>query len=123
MLNCSDRTIVVSSVSPPESVTLVNLYVSSLAISHYGNRNQGYVLLSTNVMEINQKLDDIPVVKEYSYVFPEDIPKFPLEREIEFAIELVPGMGPISIALYWMSSLELTELKKQIQECNIPISV
>ncbi|XP_016173845.1 uncharacterized protein LOC107616399 [Arachis ipaensis] len=33
-------------------------------------------------------------------VFPEDIPEFPPSREIEFAIELVPGAGPISIAPY-----------------------
>ena len=67
-------------------------------------------------MEIDQKLDDIPVVREYPDVFPEDIPKFPPEREIEFTIELVPRMRPISIASYWMSALELAELKKQIEE-------
>ena len=56
------------------------------------------------------------VVREYPDIFPEDIPEFPLEREIDFTIELVPGTGSISIALYRMSPLELTELKKQIEE-------
>ena len=80
------------------------------------DRSQGYILLSTNVTEVDQKLDAIPVVREYPDVFLEDITEFTPEREIEFAIELVPGAGPISKALYWMSPLELTELKKKIEE-------
>ena len=49
-------------------------------------------------------------------MFPEDIPEFPPEREIEFTIELVPGARPVSIAPYRMSPLELAKLKKQIEE-------
>ena len=56
------------------------------------------------------------MVKEYPEGFPEDIPEFPPEREIQFSIELVPGTGPVSIAPYRMSSLELTELKTQLEE-------
>ncbi|XP_019430536.1 PREDICTED: uncharacterized protein LOC109337908 [Lupinus angustifolius] len=37
-------------------------------------------------------------------------------REIEFAIDLVTGTGPISIAPYRMAPLELTELKKQLED-------
>nr|UBX54596.1 transposon Ty3-I Gag-Pol polyprotein [Lupinus angustifolius] len=37
-------------------------------------------------------------------------------REIEFAIDLVPRTGPIFIAPYIMASLELTELKKQLED-------
>ena len=68
------------------------------------------------MIEVDQQLDDISVVREYPDVFPEDILKFPPEREIEFTIELVLSVGPISIALYKMSPLELAELKKQIEE-------
>ena len=100
MLNCSDRTIVLPSVSSPESATPVNLYLSSLVVPHCGDRNQGYLLLSTSATEVDQKLDNIPVVREYPDVFPEDILEFPPEREIEFAIELVPGAGPISMMPY-----------------------
>jgi len=35
---------------------------------------------------------------------------------VEFAIDLVPGTSPISIALYRMSASELGELKKQLEE-------
>ena len=68
--------------------------------------------MSTEVIEAEQELNDIVVVQEYPDVFPEDILEFPPKRKIEFTIELVPGMGPISIAPYRMSPLELTELKR-----------
>ena len=116
MLNCSDKTVVFSSILPPEPMTSENLYLNSLVVDCNQMENQGYALLSTNVIEIDQKLDDIPIVREYPYVFPKDIPEFPPEKETEFTIELVPGMGPLSIALHWMSPLELAELKKQIEE-------
>ncbi|KAH9671101.1 hypothetical protein KPL70_017221 [Citrus sinensis] len=37
-------------------------------------------------------LDDIPIVREFVDVFPEDLPGLPPDREIEFTIELVPAV-------------------------------
>ena len=116
MLDCFDKIVVFSSVSSSEPQTSVNLYLSSLAVNCCGPENQGYILLLTNVTKIEQKLDDFLVIEEYPDVFPEDIPEFPPKREIEFTIELVPETGPISIAPYTMSPLELIELKMQIEE-------
>ena len=36
-------------------------------------------------------LYDIPVVRDYPNVFPEELPGMPPERDIEFVIELTPG--------------------------------
>jgi hypothetical protein len=41
-------------------------------------------------------MDEVPVVKEYPDVFPEELPGMPLDRDIEFIIDLVPGTGPIA---------------------------
>ena len=62
------------------------------------------------------RLEDILVVKEFSDVFPEDLPSIPLDREIDFQIELAPGTEPISKAPYRMAPLELKELKVQMEE-------
>ena len=62
------------------------------------------------------KLDDIPVVREFPDVFPEDLPGIPIDREIEFSIDLHPGTSPISKAPYRMAPIELKELKEQLQE-------
>ena len=46
------------------------------------------------------KLDDIPVVRDYPEVFPEELPGLPPKREVEFTIELVPRTTPILKAPY-----------------------
>ena len=49
-------------------------------------------------------------------MFSEDLPGLPPEREIEFTIDVTPGVAPISVSPYRMTPLELQELKKQLQE-------
>jgi hypothetical protein len=61
-------------------------------------------------------LNEIRVVQEYPIIFPEDLPGMPPDRDIEFIIELLPGMPPISKRPYRMPIDELVELKKQIAE-------
>jgi hypothetical protein len=65
---------------------------------------------------IELPLKKIPVVCEYADVFPDELPGMPLDRDIEFAIELQPGTTPISKRPYRMPPTELAELKKQLQE-------
>ena len=58
----------------------------------------------------------IPVVREFPYVFPEELPGIPYEREVDLAIEIVRGIVPMSRAPYRMAPTELKELKSQLQE-------
>jgi hypothetical protein len=62
------------------------------------------------------EIQDIPVVCEFPDVFPEDLPGLPLERDVEFVIELKPGTTPISRRSYRMPPNELVELKTQLQD-------
>jgi hypothetical protein len=57
-------------------------------------------------------LEEIRVVQEYPDLFPEDLPGMPLDRDIEFLIELLPGTLPISKRPYRMPVNELVEHKK-----------
>ena len=59
-------------------------------------------------------LEDIPVIKEFSYVFPGELPGLPLEREVDLSIEVLPGTTPISKAPYRMAPTEQKELKTQL---------
>jgi hypothetical protein len=63
-----------------------------------------------------KKIEEIPVVQEFSKVFPEDLQGLPPDREMEFCIELTPGAAPVSKAPYRMVPSELKELKEQLQE-------
>ncbi|XP_074351486.1 uncharacterized protein LOC141690600 [Apium graveolens] len=57
-------------------------------------------------------IEDYPVVKDYTDVFPDELPGLPPHREVEVTIELIPGAEPISKAPYRMASLELQKLKE-----------
>ena len=46
----------------------------------------------------------------------EEILGLPSKRELDFTIELVPGVVPNSKAPYWMNILEINELKSQLKE-------
>ncbi|KAL8148236.1 hypothetical protein AgCh_005552 [Apium graveolens] len=61
-------------------------------------------------------LDEIPIVREFPDIFPEELPGFPPDREIEFSIDLIPGSKPVSKAPYRMAPMEMKELAKQLQE-------
>jgi hypothetical protein len=56
------------------------------------------------------------VVRDFSDVFPEELPGMPPDTEVEFVIDLLPGTAPISKWTYRMSVEELKELKKQLTE-------
>jgi hypothetical protein len=56
------------------------------------------------------------VVKDFSDVFPEELPGMPPDTEVEFVIDLLPGTAPISKWTYRMSVEELKELKKHLTE-------
>jgi hypothetical protein len=59
---------------------------------------------------------NIRVVRDFSDVFLEELPRMPPDREVEFVIDLLPGTAPISKRPYRMSVEELKELKKQLTE-------
>ena len=62
------------------------------------------------------QLEDVPVVNEFSDVFPDELPGLPPDREIEFSIDLAPGTEPVSKAPYRMAPVEIKELASQIQD-------
>ncbi|GJX88182.1 putative reverse transcriptase domain-containing protein, partial [Tanacetum coccineum] len=58
-------------------------------------------LKQLKTMKVNEpKLKDIPVVREFPGVFPEDLSGLPPSREVEFCIELIPGAVPVAKSPY-----------------------
>jgi hypothetical protein len=64
-------------------------------------------------------LDEIRIVQEFPYVFPEELPGVPPHRDIEFLIELLPETPSISKRPYSIPMNELEEIKKQITELQV----
>ena len=47
-------------------------------------------------VEASPDLASITIVYEFPDVFPEDLPRLPPDRDVEFSIELEPSTAPIS---------------------------
>eukprot|EP00253_Pinus_taeda_P019224 PITA_19224 len=61
-----------------------------------------------NFKDKSVSLNSIPVIQEFTDVFPEEIPGLPPRRNIDFTIELIPGAAPVSREPYRMSTPEMT---------------
>ncbi|XP_057745699.1 uncharacterized protein LOC130963613 [Arachis stenosperma] len=116
LLDCSEKLVQFMPEGSEAPVVVNSYYLNSMIINCSGTECQGIMLLTAGVSGDDQSLEQIPVVCEFSDVFPDDINEFPPNREVEFAIELVPGSGPISITPYRMSPLEMAELKAQLED-------
>ncbi|GJT06728.1 putative reverse transcriptase domain-containing protein [Tanacetum coccineum] len=65
-----------------------------------------------------KQLQDVPIVKNFPEVFPEDLPGLPPTRQVEFHIDLVPGAAPVARAPYRLAPSEMKELADQLQELS-----
>ena len=77
---------------------------------------QGYLAFIVDRRQEGTRLEDIPIIKEFPDVFPDDISGLPPDREVEFTIDLIPETEPISIPPYRMAPAELRELKAQLED-------
>ncbi|GKB66589.1 putative reverse transcriptase domain-containing protein [Tanacetum coccineum] len=65
-----------------------------------------------------KRLEDVPTVRDFPEVFPEDLPGLPPIRQVEFQIDLVPGAAPVARAPYRLAPSEMEELSAQLQELS-----
>nr|GFC57249.1 putative reverse transcriptase domain-containing protein [Tanacetum cinerariifolium] len=68
------------------------------------------------VNEDEPELGDMSVVRDFEDVFPEDLSGLPPQRQVEFRINLVPGVTPIAKSPYRLAPSEMQELSWQLQE-------
>nr|GEX15474.1 reverse transcriptase domain-containing protein [Tanacetum cinerariifolium] len=66
----------------------------------------------------NVVMEDVLVIRDFPEVFPDDLPRLPPPRQVEFRIDLVPGAAPVARAPYWLAPSEMKELAKQLQELS-----
>ncbi|GJR13895.1 putative reverse transcriptase domain-containing protein [Tanacetum coccineum] len=80
---------------------------------------QGCHLFLAHVTEKKPKekrLEDVPVIRDFPEVFPDDLLGLPPLRQVEFQINLVPGDAPVARAPYRLTPSEMRELLVQLQE-------
>nr|GEY68304.1 putative reverse transcriptase domain-containing protein [Tanacetum cinerariifolium] len=63
-----------------------------------------------------KRLENIPVVREFLDVFPEELPGLPPVRQVEFQIDLIPRVAHVAHAPYRLAPSKMQELSNQLQE-------
>ncbi|GKA10005.1 putative reverse transcriptase domain-containing protein [Tanacetum coccineum] len=61
-------------------------------------------------------LEDVPIIRDFPEVFPNDLPGLPPPRQVEFRIEFVPGAAPVARAPYRLAPSKLKQLSDQLKE-------
>ncbi|GJV70888.1 putative reverse transcriptase domain-containing protein [Tanacetum coccineum] len=93
--------------------------ISCIMARKYIERGCHLFLAHATKKEPKEKcLEDVPVIRDFPEVFPDDSPRLSPPRQVEFKIELVPGAAPIVRAPYRLAPSEMKELADQLQELS-----
>nr|GFD03198.1 putative reverse transcriptase domain-containing protein [Tanacetum cinerariifolium] len=65
-----------------------------------------------------KRLEDVPIVRDFPELFPQDLPGLPPIRPVEFQIDLVPGTAPVARAPYQLAPSKMKELAEQLKELS-----
>ncbi|GJW03363.1 putative reverse transcriptase domain-containing protein [Tanacetum coccineum] len=97
--------------------------ISCVKAQKYINKGCPVFLAQVTVKETKdnskeKQLEDVPTVREFLEDLPEDLPGLPPIRQVEFQIDLVPGVAPVARAPYRLAPSEMQELSTQLQELS-----
>jgi hypothetical protein len=84
------------------------------AMKYLLGKNQAFLARIIGRKPEGKKIQDIPVVRDFPDVFPEDVLGLPPVRQVEFRIDLVPGAAPVAKAPYRLAPAEMQELSNQL---------
>nr|GEV95368.1 putative reverse transcriptase domain-containing protein [Tanacetum cinerariifolium] len=91
--------------------------VSCIKARKYIERGCHLFIAHVAEKELKEKrLDDVPIIRDFPEVFPDDLPGLPPSRQVEFRIKLVPGAAPVTRAPYRLAPSEMKELSDQLKE-------
>ncbi|GKB64589.1 putative reverse transcriptase domain-containing protein [Tanacetum coccineum] len=91
--------------------------ISCIKARKYVERGCHLFLAHVTEKKLKEKrLEDVPVIRDFPEVFPDDLPGLPPPRQVEFRIDLVPGAAPVAHAPYRLAPSEMRELSVQLQE-------
>ncbi|GJW83310.1 hypothetical protein Tco_0156455 [Tanacetum coccineum] len=81
-----------------------------------GEHNVRKTKTLTSIKANEQTLSDIPIIRDFEDVFPDDLSGLPPQQQVEFRIDLIPGATPIAKSPDLLAPLEMQELSEQLQE-------
>ena len=80
-----------------------------------GKGCEGFLAYVINAKKGSSGVFNVPVVKKYPEVFPDDLTELPQDRQVEFRIDLVPEAAHIAQVPYRLAPAEMKEMMTQLQ--------
>nr|GFA88732.1 hypothetical protein [Tanacetum cinerariifolium] len=112
---CADRSFISTALS-----SLIDIVPTPLGNSYDVKLADGKIVeISAKKEEDNsegKQLKDVPVVRDFHKVFPEDLPGLPSARPVEFQIDLIPRAAPVARAPYQLDPSKMKEFSEQLQK-------
>ncbi|GKE15901.1 putative reverse transcriptase domain-containing protein [Tanacetum coccineum] len=65
-----------------------------------------------------KRLEDVPIIRDFLKVFPEDLPGLPPTRQVECQIDWIPGAAPVARATYRLTPSKMKELSNPLKELS-----
>ncbi|GKF23574.1 hypothetical protein Tco_0075896 [Tanacetum coccineum] len=91
--------------------------ISCIKAHKYIKRGCHLFLAHVTEKKSNEKrLEDVPVIRDFPEVFPDELPRLPPPRQVDFRIDLVSGVVPVAHAPYRLTPSEMRKLSVQLQE-------
>ncbi|GKC88598.1 putative reverse transcriptase domain-containing protein, partial [Tanacetum coccineum] len=104
---CGNKTLIVEGDKGPSRLKVI----SCIKVRKYIERGcQMFVAHVTEEKSKEKRLEDVPVIRDFPEVFPDDLSGLPPPRQVEFKIDLVPGSAPVARAPYHLAPSEMKEL-------------
>ena len=110
LIDCREKRLLFPDSEEPELVS------SQGVMKEMQEGAQCFIIFTHLKVEKEEITSVIPVVHEFEDVFQEEVSRLPPSREVEFLIDLVPGIGLVSMAPHRMAPTKLVELKSQIEK-------
>ncbi|GJS41077.1 hypothetical protein Tco_0566120 [Tanacetum coccineum] len=110
---CGNKTLIVEGDKGPSRLKVIYCIKARKYIE------RGCQMFMAHVTEMKSKekrLEDVPVIRDFPEVFPDDLPGLPPPKQVEFRINLVLGVAPVARAPYCLAPSEMKELSGKLQE-------
>src|SRR5205807_5369558 len=93
--------------------------VSAMQIRRIAKKEEVYLCVIKN-SDIDKQLEQLdprvrPLLVEYKDVFPEELPHgLPLQRSVDYKIDVIPGSEPFKRGIYPLSQQQLKVLREEL---------
>nr|GEW95265.1 putative reverse transcriptase domain-containing protein [Tanacetum cinerariifolium] len=102
-----------------EKIIRISFRNEILIVRGYGSNNEHGSRLNTAKDKSEEKrLKDVPIVRDFPEVFLKDLSGIPPAQQVEFQIDLIPGVALVARAPYRLALSEMKKLLDQIQELS-----